>query len=90
MIFDLLLYLWSVTAASGLLYLALRRERRDLILHLGLWAGIGLTAAATACIALWLMIGGWGPPAPEFFGGLGLVVGVIVGLGVFKQGESLQ
>jgi hypothetical protein len=85
---DLLLHLWSVTAASVLLYLALRGERRDLILHLGLWAGIGLTAAATACIGLWLMFGGWGPPAPEFFGALGLVVGVIVGLGVFKRGRA--
>lgn len=88
MVFDLLLYLWLVTAVSGLLYLALRRERRDLILHLGLWVGIGLTAGATVCIGLWLMLGGWGPPAPDFFGGLGLVMGVIVGLWTFQRGRA--
>jgi hypothetical protein len=85
---DLLLYLWAVTVASGLLYLATRGERRDLILHLGLSAGIGLTAGAAACIGLWLMFGGWGPPFPEFFGGLGLVGGVVAGLGSFRRGRA--
>lgn len=90
MVVDLLLYLWLVTAASGLLYLALRGERRDRILHLGLWAGFGLTAGATACFGLWLMLGGWGPPDPEFFGGLGLVMGIIVGLWTFTRGRAEQ
>jgi hypothetical protein len=85
---DLLLYLWPVTVVGGLLYLAVRGERRDLILHLGLAAGIGLTAGAAACIGLWLLFGGWGPPAPEFFGGLGLVAGIVVGLVSFKRGRA--
>jgi hypothetical protein len=85
---DLLLYLWAVTVASGLLYLAMRGERRDPILHLGLFAGIGLTAGAAACIGLWLLFGGWGPPDPELFGGLGLAVGLIVGLGSLKRGHT--
>lgn len=77
---DLLLYLWGVTVVGGLMYLAVRGIQRDLVLHLGLSAGIGLTGGASTCMGLWLMFGGWGPPAPEFFGGLGLVVGILVGL----------
>ena len=85
---DLLLYLWPLTVVGGLLYLAIRGERRDLILHLGLSAGIGLTAGVAVCIGLWMMLGGWGPPAPEFFGGLGLVAGVAGGLVSFKWGRA--
>jgi hypothetical protein len=88
MVVDLLLYLWAITVASGLLCLAMRGERRDLILHLGLSAGIGLTAGAAAYIGLWLLFGGWGPPSPELFGGLGLVGGVVVGLGSFRRGRA--
>jgi hypothetical protein len=81
---DLLLHLWPVTVVGGLLYLAMRRKRRDLTLHLGLSAGIGLTASGAACLGLWLVFGGWGPPAPEFFGGLGFVLGIVGGLLSFK------
>ena len=76
---DVLLYLWAVTLAAGLLYLATRRANRDLVLHLALSAGIGLSAAAVACGALWLSFGGWGPPAPALFGGLGLIAGIVGG-----------
>jgi hypothetical protein len=82
---ELFLYLWLVTLVSGLGYLAVRRERRSLILHLGLAVGIGLTVGAAGCIGLWLLIGGWGAPAPNFFGGLGLVLGVVVGLASFNR-----
>jgi hypothetical protein len=81
---DLLLYLWPVTFFSGLLYLALRGERRDLILHCGLSAGIGLTAGAVVCIGLWLLLGGWGPPLPDCCGSLALFVGIFVGIRSFK------
>jgi hypothetical protein len=84
---DLLLYLWSVSVLAGLLYLAMRGHRRDLILYLALSVGVGLTAAAAACIGLWLFYGGWGPPFPEFFGALGLVAGIVAGLASFKQGQ---
>jgi hypothetical protein len=86
---DLLLYLWPVTVVGSLLYLAARGRRRDLVLHLGLSAGIGLTAGAVACVGFWLLFGGWGPPAPEFFGGLGLVGGIVGGLVSFKR-ESAE
>ena len=37
--------------------------------------GAGLVVAALACLLLWLAIGGWGPPAPLFFGVMGLLGG---------------
>lgn len=76
---DLLLYLWPVTVVGGLIYLATRERRRDLVLHLGMSAGFGLSSGAIACIGLWMLFGGWGPPAPGFFGGLGLVGGIVGG-----------
>jgi len=82
---DLLLSLWPVTVVGGLLYLVGRRGRRDLILHCGLSVGIGLSVAALMCMGFWLLLGGWGPPAPEFFGGLGLVLGLLGGLASFKR-----
>jgi hypothetical protein len=43
--------------------------------------GIGGVALGVAtCLALWLILGGWGPPLPLFFVGLGLGLGVIVSL----------
>lgn len=85
---DLLLYLWFVNVVCAVLYVSMRGGRRDLILHLGLSTGISLTAAAAACIGLWLLFGGWGPPAPAFFGGMGVVTGVFVGLVSYKRGRT--
>lgn len=90
MILDFLLYLWPVTVISGLLYYATRGRKRDFVLHLGLFAGIGLTAGAVLCVGLWLLFGGWGPPAPQFFGILGLSGGIVGGLVSFKQGIPNQ
>ncbi len=80
---DLLLYLWPVTLIGAALYLALRGGDRDLVLHCAMSVSVGMTLAALACIGLWLLYGGWGPPAPELFGGLGLVGGLIAGLASF-------
>jgi len=85
MTIDLLLYLWPVTVICGVLYLAARGQRRDRVLHVGLSAGIGLTAGAITCVALLLIFGGWGPPVPWFFGGLGLFGGIVGGLVSFKR-----
>ena len=79
MIVELLLYFWLVTVATGFLYFAGRGQRRDRVLHVVLSVGIGLTAALVVCAGLWATLGGWGPPFPEFLGGLGLALGIVVG-----------
>jgi hypothetical protein len=89
MAFDLLLSLWLATVICGVLYLATRGRRRDLVLHVGLFVGIGLTAGAITCVGLWLVFGGWGPPSPGFFGSLGLFGGIVGGLVSFRR-ESAE
>lgn len=37
----------------------------------------GAVLGLAACLALWLIFGGWGPPFPLFVVSLGLVLGVI-------------
>jgi hypothetical protein len=85
MAIDLLFYLWPLTLAFGVVYLGLRERRRDMMLHLALSAGAGLTAAAVVCIGLWLVCGGWGAPAPEFFGAVGLVGGILTGWSSYRR-----
>jgi hypothetical protein len=51
--------------------------RRDLALGALARVGAGLIGASLACFVLWLLVGGWGPPAPLLFGILGLIVGGI-------------
>src|ERR1700722_3563157 len=41
--------------------------------------GLGLVGSAVVCILLWLLFGGWGPPAPVFFGVIGVLIGSIIG-----------
>ena len=80
---DLMLYLWAVTVTCGLVYLAVRGRRRDIVLHLVLWAGIGLTAGIALSMMRWLAVRG---PAYElWFGGLGLVGGIVGGLLSFRR-----
>lgn len=90
MVVDLLLYLWPVTVLGGLLYFTTRGKQRDLILHIGLYTGICLTLSAVACLGLWLLFGGWGPPAPELCGGLGLVAGIAAGMDAFKRENATE
>lgn len=77
MYIDTLLWLWPVTLLAGVGYRVLRDNQRDRVLHLALCIGIGLSSAAACSIVLWMMLGGWGPPAPVFLGTVGLVAGAI-------------
>lgn len=43
------------------------------------FAALGTAGGAAVCFVLWLIAGGWGPPAPVFFGGVGMVAGAIAG-----------
>ena len=77
---DLLLYIWPVTVLFSAAYIALRGQRRDAVFHSVLGIAIGMTCGAAFCLGLWLLFGGWGPPAPEWFGSAGLVVGLFFAL----------
>lgn len=80
MLVELLLLIWPISVVLGLLYRAVRGERRDLILHLALAVGVGLTCGAAACMGLWFIGGGWGPPLPAAFGGMALILSLVIGL----------
>ena len=53
--------------------------RRSLGVFLIRWVAASIVGAAAACIVLWLLVGGWGPPSPLFFACIGLVVGIWLG-----------
>jgi len=61
-------------------YIAWRGQRRDVVFHCVLGTAIGITCAAVICLGFWLLFGGWGPPAPEWFGLAGLVAGLFLAL----------
>jgi len=84
MLVDLLLYLWGVAAAFGILYLLARGRRRDPVLHGALCLGAAMMAAAAACFGLWLLVGGWGAPAPELFGLVGVAAGTLLAILTYK------
>ena len=39
--------------------------------------GVGLIGGALSCLLFWVLIGGWGAPAPLFFGTVGILVGCV-------------
>jgi hypothetical protein len=83
MALDLLLCLWLVTLIAGLLYLLERGGERDITLQCALSVGTMMTLSGLVCIGLWLLHGGWGPPVPVLFGGMGLAAGLLLGLAQF-------
>lgn len=83
------LYLWPITLAFGLGYRVLRWTRRDLVLHLAFFAGIGLTLAVVVCLGFWIIFGGWGPPNLGILGTLGFIGGIAAGLGTFRRGATV-
>ena len=76
---EFILLVFGVTTVFGLIYLNEPVRSRDVVLHYGLSVAAGLGGAGLICLALWLIVGGWGPPLPIFFGLLGIIVGVLIG-----------
>jgi hypothetical protein len=79
MALEFLMQFWLLTSFIGVLYLITRHTHVDRLLHVVLHVAIGLTSGAGACIGLWPILGGWGPPAPLFFGISGLILGIALG-----------
>ena len=76
---DFALWFWGITAVVGILYVGIRGSNFDPFLHSVWHVGIGMTFAAFACLALWIVFGGWGPPSPVLFAVIGVVGGLLVG-----------
>jgi hypothetical protein len=75
------LYLWGVAVVTAIGYgFARVVGRRDVVLHVVARVAIALTIAALACLALWIIGGGWGPPMPLFFAIVGLSGGIVWGM----------
>jgi hypothetical protein len=86
---DLFLDLWIVMLLGGICYWASRGTRRDWLLHCVAASGVGLTAGWACCAGMWLICGGWGPPIPELFAGVGLLIGAGVGLSSFTKRSEM-
>jgi len=78
---DLLIYLWVTTVVCGVLYLATRKNRRDIVLHCVVCVASCLTAAVV------LFIASWGNGA-EILGSTALAIGIVVGLATYKRERS--
>jgi hypothetical protein len=82
-----LAYCWPIAILFGLLYRAIRGSKRDMILHCALHLALGLLAGVGLCIVVWLVLGGWGPPALELFVALGVIGGIASGVVSFNKGK---
>ena len=65
-------------------------SRRDPVLGVFARVGAGLITSALACFLFWLVVGGWGPPAPLFFAVIGLAAGGIWASAYAKNVNSEQ
>jgi hypothetical protein len=73
----------------GFAYLAFRGPRQDLVLHTALFVSGGLLVSAAACLCLWCVTGGWGPPLVGLLTVAGLAGGLWLGVGSFDLADSI-
>lgn len=85
---ECVLLAWPTSLVFGLIYFATRKQARNLILYCAWTVGLSMTACAAASVALWTVFGGWSAPFPLFFGGLGLLVGLIIGAATFQRAPA--
>ncbi|MEM9365994.1 MAG: hypothetical protein AAGD07_08345 [Planctomycetota bacterium] len=85
MLLELLFYFLGCSMLIAPLYWLTRCGRLDPVLHVTTWIGIGMTGSAVMCFAVWLAVGGWGAPAPLFFGISGLFVGSFAGFATLRK-----
>lgn len=63
----------------GLVYALGFRKSQSIAAAFFFCTGLGLVGGAVVCILFWLVFGGWGPPAPVFFGVIGVLIGSTIG-----------
>jgi hypothetical protein len=79
MLSTFLLCLLCVTVLFAALSLVLTPGPQYLGIYFIRALALSLASAAAICFLTWLLIGGWGPPSPLFFGLAGLIVGISMG-----------
>ena len=72
------MWYWLICVVTSIIYATLRRRVRDPLLDVAWWTAISVTASASGCMTLYLALGGWGPPSPEFFSLLGVFAGPLI------------
>jgi hypothetical protein len=85
MLTTFLLYLWGTSVLFAAITLPGPAELRNIGIHVIRSLALSLSGSAAACVAIWLAIGGWGPPSPNFFGVAGLVIGIWMGVVTFSR-----
>ena len=68
--------------------ISLLASRKDPALGVFARVGAGLITSAITCFLLWLIFGGWGPPAPLFFAFIGLGAGGIWAAAYAKKAKK--
>lgn len=74
-----LIELWYLLVFFSVVTLFAPQTHRNLGISLIRALTVSLSVAAVACIGLWLLLGGWGPPFPLSFGLLGILTGLVLG-----------
>ena len=83
-LFQLIAYVGTSSLVCGIIYLATRRGRRDILLHYVVSVAGGFVSSVVLCIVVWLIFGGWAPPFPIFFGVLGIASGLLFALATIR------
>jgi hypothetical protein len=82
---DALYVIWPGTCIVGLLYVLVRGGRRDVMLHMALCIGGGLTLAVAVGLSLWLVYGPGDSMSDEWLGVLGLICGATMGACTLRE-----
>lgn len=85
MLLDFFLWFLGVSLFFGVVSLSAPTGRHSISVHLIRWIAVALSGAAAACVVLWLVVGGWGPPEPLFFASGGVVAGIVLGIRKWSQ-----
>jgi hypothetical protein len=84
MLISFLLYLSGVSVLFGI-HTLIRPGWHSLGIYVIRSLALSLSGAAATSFIIWLLAGGWGPPLPLFFGLVGLIGGIWLGVSRWLQ-----
>jgi hypothetical protein len=82
--------LWLIVAGFAVPYLLIRENQRDPVFHVCARLAWAVSAWGGVSVALWFLVGGWGPPCLSCFILLGFGHGVIAGLVSFADSSAAE